>query len=33
MDLIRSDSNATLLLEALVQAAGTTAPTARLDQI
>lgn len=33
MDLIRSDSQATLLLEALVQAAGTTAPTARLDQI
>jgi uncharacterized protein (TIGR00730 family) len=33
MDLIRSDSQATVLLEALVQAAGTTAPTARLDQI
>ncbi len=33
MELIRSGSHATLLLEALVQAAGTTAPAARLDQI
>lgn len=33
MDLIRSGSDAQALLEALVQAAGTTAPTARLDQI
>jgi uncharacterized protein (TIGR00730 family) len=33
MELIRTGSNAPLLLEALVQAAGTTAPTTRLDQI
>ncbi|MDQ3060301.1 MAG: TIGR00730 family Rossman fold protein [Pseudomonadota bacterium] len=33
MDLIHTGSNAPLLLEALVQAAGTTAPTTRLDQI
>jgi uncharacterized protein (TIGR00730 family) len=33
MELIRTDSNAEPLLEALVQAAGMTAPTVRLDQI
>lgn len=33
MELIRTDSDAELLLEALVQAAGMTAPTVRLDQI
>ncbi len=33
MELIRTGSDAELLLEALVQAAGTTAATARLDQI
>ena len=33
MELIRTGSNAELLLEALVQAAGTTTATARLDQI
>jgi len=33
MDLIRTGSDAPSLLEALVQAAGTTAPTTRLDQI
>ena len=33
MELIRTGSDAELLLEALVQAAGMTAPTGRLDQI
>ena len=33
MELIRTGSDAELLLEALVQAAGTTPPVARLDQI
>lgn len=33
MDLIRTGSDAELLLEALVQAAGMTPPTIRLDQI
>jgi len=33
MELIRTDSDAERLLEALVQAAGMTAPTVRLDQI
>ena len=33
MELIRSGSDATLLLEALVQAAGTTATTVQLEQI
>lgn len=33
MELIRTDSDAELLLEALVQASGMTAPTVRLDQI
>ena len=33
MELIRTGSDVELLLEALVQAAGTTAATARLDQI
>ena len=33
MELIRTGSDAELLLEALVQAAGMTAPTDRLDQI
>ena len=33
MELIRSDSDATLLLEALVQAAGTTATAVQLEQI
>ena len=33
MDLIRTGSDAQALLETLVQAAGTTAPTVRLDQI
>ena len=33
MELIRTDSDAERLLEALVQAAGMTAPTDRLDQI
>jgi uncharacterized protein (TIGR00730 family) len=33
MELIRSGSDTAQLLEALVQAAGTTAPTVRLDQI
>ena len=33
MELIRTDSDAERLLEALVQASGMTAPTVRLDQI
>jgi uncharacterized protein (TIGR00730 family) len=33
MELIRAGSDAELLLQALVQAAGMTAPTSRLDQI
>ncbi|WP_309684871.1 TIGR00730 family Rossman fold protein [Polaromonas sp.] len=33
MDLIRTGSDAQLLLQTLVQAAGLTAPTSRLDQI